>query len=62
MLVASGTDLRGQLGAFVGHATRVRGEGAGAFAPEPPGVAALTRGLRAKFDPRGILNSGLMGA
>ncbi|MFN4155437.1 MAG: FAD-binding protein [Paracoccaceae bacterium] len=60
-LVAPGADLRARLGAFAGHATRLRGAGPGAFHPEPPGVAALTRGLRAKFDPRGILNSGLMG-
>ncbi len=31
------------------------------FQPEAPGVAALSKGLRAKFDPRGILNPGLMG-
>jgi glycolate oxidase FAD binding subunit len=61
-LVAQGTDLRARLGSFAGHATRVRGQGAGVFHPEPAGVAALTRGLRAKFDPRGILNSGLMDA
>ncbi|MDR7123547.1 FAD-binding protein [Pseudotabrizicola sp. 4114] len=65
-LTAPGSDLRAQLGEFAGHATRVRGDGPGAyrgaFATEPPGVAALTQGLRAKFDPRGILNSGLMGA
>ncbi|WP_103334687.1 FAD-binding protein [Pseudotabrizicola formosa] len=61
-LAEPGTDLRAALGAFEGHATRVRGAGPGAFQPESPGVAALTRGLRAKFDPRGILNSGLMGA
>ncbi|RGP38370.1 FAD-binding protein [Pseudotabrizicola alkalilacus] len=61
-LTAPGSDLRARLGVLVGHATRIRGDGPGAFAPEPPGVAALTQGLRAKFDPRGILNSGLMGA
>ena len=32
------------------------------FQPEPPGVQALSRGLRAQFDPKGILNPGLMGA
>ena len=32
------------------------------FQPEPAPIAALTRGLRQKFDPRGILNPGLMGA
>ena len=30
------------------------------FQPEAPGIAALSQGLRAKFDPRGILNPGLM--
>ncbi len=53
-LVAAGTDLRGRLGKIMGHATRVRGEGPGAFAPEVPAVAALTRGLRTRFDPRGL--------
>ena len=43
-----------------GHALLMRGEGT-AFAPEAPEVAALTAGLRARFDPRGILNRGLMG-
>ncbi|MFZ1468572.1 MAG: FAD-binding protein [Paracoccaceae bacterium] len=43
-----------------GHATLIRGAGA-AFAPEAPGVAALAAGLRARFDPRGILNRGMMG-
>ncbi|MBY4894768.1 FAD-binding protein [Rhodobacteraceae bacterium N5(2021)] len=32
------------------------------FQPETPGVALLAKGLRAKFDPRAILNPGLMGA
>ena len=43
-----------------GHATLMRGAGA-AFAPEAVEVAALSAGLRAKFDPRGILNRGIMG-
>lgn len=62
VLVPVGTDLRARLGPYNGHATRLRGAGPGAFQTEAPGVAALTRGLRAKFDPRGILNTGLMGA
>ncbi|MDO8883949.1 FAD-binding protein [Pseudotabrizicola sp.] len=62
-LVEAGADLRGRIAGFEGHATRVRGcVGPGAFPPELPGVAVLTRGLRAKFDPRGILNTGLMDA
>lgn len=61
-----GEDLRAALGAFDGHATLVRGAAATRaalpmFHPEAPGVARLTAGLRARFDPRGILNPGLMG-
>jgi glycolate oxidase FAD binding subunit len=44
-----------------GHATLVRGEGGPVFPSEAPEVAALSAGLRAKFDPRGILNAGMMG-
>jgi glycolate oxidase FAD binding subunit len=44
-----------------GHATLIRGEGGPVFPPEAPEVAALVAGLRAKFDPRGILNRGMMG-
>ena len=61
-LAEPGTDLRSRMGNFEGHATRLRGRGFGVFHPEPPSVAALTRGLRAKFDPRGLFNAGLMGA
>ena len=59
--MAQGTDLRARLGSFQGHATLVRGTGWPVFQPEPAPVAALTAGLRAQFDPRGILNHGLMG-
>jgi glycolate oxidase FAD binding subunit len=53
------TALRDRLGRFDGHATRVRGTGPEPAAPpEPPAVAALTEGLRRRFDPRGILNPG----
>ncbi len=42
------------------------GEGAkalwGVFHPEPAPLAALAAGLRAKFDPKGILNPGRMDA
>lgn len=44
-----------------GHATLVRGEGGPVFPPEAAEVAALVAGLKAKFDPRGILNRGMMG-
>ncbi|SFE29082.1 FAD-binding protein [Roseivivax sediminis] len=63
--LAPGTDLRARLGAFGGHATLVRGDAATraalpVFQPETAPVAALSRGLRARFDPKGILNPGLM--
>ena len=57
------TDLRAAIAPFSGHATRVRGDmqdGIAAFQPEPLVLAALAKGLRAKFDPRGVLNPGLM--
>lgn len=52
-------------GGLDGHATLIRAEPGMAavpvFPPEPAPVAALARALRARFDPRGILNPGLMG-
>jgi len=65
-LVPEGTDLRARLGAFAGHATLVRASAEtrariAPFQPEAGPVAALAAGLRARFDPRGILNPGLMG-
>ncbi|MCU0828198.1 MAG: FAD-binding protein [Tabrizicola sp.] len=44
-----------------GHATLVRGQGGPVFPPEAAEVAELAAGLKAKFDPRGIFNSGMMG-
>ncbi|MFK7836742.1 MAG: FAD-binding protein [Sulfitobacter sp.] len=60
-----GTDLRARLGAFDGHATLVRASHEtkarlGMFQPETPGVAKLTAGLRARFDPRGVFNATMM--
>lgn len=48
-----------------GHATLMRGPAAlretvPVFQPPSPGVAALSRGIKAQFDPRGILNPGRM--
>ena len=65
--IAQGEDLRARLGSFDGHATLVRADAQtkarlGMFHPETPGVARLTAGLRARFDPKGIFNAGLMGA
>lgn len=60
-LLADG-DLRTRLGDFKGHATLIRGQAhVPVFQPESAPVAALSAGLRAKFDPRGIFNPGMMG-
>lgn len=64
-LVAEGTDLRQKLDDFEGHATLVRagreaGNAISRFHPAPPLLAKLSEGVRAQFDPRGILNTGLM--
>jgi glycolate oxidase FAD binding subunit len=59
-LLPEGTDARALAAPYSGHATCLRGT-APAFEPEPAPVAALSRELRARFDPRGILNPGRMG-
>jgi glycolate oxidase FAD binding subunit len=66
-LVPEGTDLRARVGSFDGHATLIRASeetrtALPVFQPEPGPLAALSTGLCAKFDPRGILNPGLMDA
>jgi len=54
--VPAGTDVRARLD-VPGHATRVRGEGPQPqFHPADAGVARLEAGLRAQFDPRGLLS------
>jgi len=64
---AGAARVRAELAKLGGHATLVRAPAdvrasVPVFHPEPAPIAALTRGLRQKFDPRGILNPGLMGA
>ncbi len=66
VLVVEGDDLRTKLGHFRGHATLVRAADAtkdnlGVFQPEPEPLKSISAGLRARFDPKGILNQGLMG-
>ena len=66
LLMPEGTDLRARLEELGGHATLVRAAPEtrariAPFPPEPAPVAALSAALRAKFDPRGVLNPGLMG-
>jgi glycolate oxidase FAD binding subunit len=62
-----GTDLRARLAGIAGHATLMRAAEAdrqrlGVFQPAGPVQARLEAGLRARFDPHGILNPGRMGA
>ena len=64
---ASAENIRSRVAQLGGHATLVRASentraNVPVFQPEPAPIAAITQGLRAKFDPRGILNPGLMGA
>ncbi len=64
--VPAGTDVRGSIQAIEGHATIIRADEAtknklGVFQPEQAALSAISRGLRAKFDPAGILNPGRMG-
>ena len=66
LLLPEGSDLRAAMGTVPGHATLIRASAEtrariAPFHPENPTVAALSAGLRARFDPRGILNPGLMG-
>ncbi|KHQ53454.1 FAD-binding protein [Mameliella alba] len=60
---APGTDLRPK--GLQGHATLIRASEQTrlelpVFQPEPTAVAALSAGIRARFDPRGMLNPGIM--
>lgn len=60
------SDIQTALCEIGGHATLVKASmdmraSVSVFQPENPTVTALSEGLRAKFDPRGILNTGLMG-
>ncbi len=57
-------DLQREAAALQGHATLVHSpepDIGPRFQQEAPAIARLSAGLRAKFDPRGILNKGLMG-
>ena len=59
-VVPNGTDVRARM-AVPGHATLMRGDSFARFHPEPAPLAAISAGLRAQFDPRNVLNLGLMG-
>ena len=60
------TDARAHMTGLKGHARIERAPDSvkqqfGVFGSEGPVIDQIAAGLRAKFDPRGILNSGLMG-
>jgi glycolate oxidase FAD binding subunit len=59
--------VRAAVAELGGHATLVRAPAAiraatDVFQPEEPGVAALTRRIKASFDPKAVLNRGRMWA
>ncbi len=63
-LLPQGVDAR--VSGLQGHGTLIRASAetlaqVPAFHPEPAALAAISAGLRAKFDPKSILNPGLMG-
>lgn len=60
VLVPEQSDIRATLAGIGGHATLIRGAG-DAFHPQPAPIARIEADLRAKFDPKGILNPGIMG-
>ena len=62
---AGAADVRRAVASFGGHATLIRADDAvrrdvQVFQPLTPAVARLTQGLKAAFDPMGILNPGRM--
>ena len=62
--VAPGTDVRSKMADIGGHATLMRTSNPTdipAFHPEAAPLAKLASDLRAQYDPKGILNPGLMG-
>jgi len=63
MLMPPGSDLRSKMCGIDGHATLIRGshEGMPRFHPEALPLAQMAQALRQKYDPKGILNPGLMG-
>ncbi|MEP2531951.1 FAD-binding protein [Shimia sp.] len=64
--ISTARDLDMRPAQLSGHATLVRAsdqirETVPVFQPEQAPIQAISKGLRAEFDPRGILNPGLMG-
>jgi len=63
-LTPESTDIRNTLQGISGFAERVRGntqDATPARAPQNAAIAKIERGLRTKFDPKVILNAGIMG-
>lgn len=60
-VVSEALDVRTALQRIGGHATLMKGATTfPTFHPEPALLAAISIGVRAKFDPRGVLNPGIM--
>jgi glycolate oxidase FAD binding subunit len=62
---AGAASIRGAIAEIGGHATLLRGPdplrvAVPPFQPQPPDLAALSRRVKAAFDPEGILNPGRM--
>ena len=65
LAVPKGTDVRAKM-TVTGHATLMRASSDTMqtlvrFHPEPTPIAKISADLRARFDPKGLFNSGLMG-
>jgi glycolate oxidase FAD binding subunit len=63
-LMPKGSDVRHALNGVAGFAERVRGDASDtvlARVPQNPIVEKIEQGLRDQFDPKGILNAGIMG-
>jgi glycolate oxidase FAD binding subunit len=63
--VENANAVRGALRSFAGHVELIRADetlrrGADVFAPLPPTLARLTRGVKASLDPKGLFNLGRM--
>ena len=58
---APATDIRSKIAGLDGHATLVLGTMQPRFHPETDALSSMARALRQKYDPKGILNPGLMG-
>ena len=56
--VPEGHDVRGALSETLGHATLYRGTGCGPARPPEGAATQISAGIKAKFDPRGIFNTG----